>query len=93
MKRARITNSQTEYAIFNDLKLPGVNPLADYDTKWDAKFNDRKLITATQCQESSVLFAAREGWVTSTAPSCNKSECSQKNNLSYCTLRSDTLKQ
>ena len=62
MKRARTNdNSTTNYAIFGDIKFPRDNPLADYDTKWNNIFNDRKLITVTQCRESAILFAALEG--------------------------------
>ena len=48
MKRRRTDNNRTKYAIFEDIKFPRANPLADYDTRWNTNFNDRTLITVTQ---------------------------------------------
>ena len=75
------------YVIYGDLKFPRLNQSADYDSTWSSNFNDRTLINVTQCWESSIIFAARNGWVDSTAPICNKEECSTKNTSSYCTQR------
>ena len=79
MKRVRLEINNSKYAGFGDLKFPRKNPLADYDSTWDNNLTERKFITVTQCQESSVLFCAREGWINSKAPLCHKPECSRKN--------------
>ena len=49
MKRKRVGNKLAKYAIFGDIKFPRKNPSADYDSKWDKLFTDRKLISVTQC--------------------------------------------
>ena len=49
MKRKRVCNKLAKYAIFGDIKFPRKNPSADYDSKWDKLFTDRKLISVTQC--------------------------------------------
>ena len=43
------------------MKFPRIDPKADYDSNWSSHFNDRTLISVTQCWESSILFAARLG--------------------------------
>ena len=84
--------STTDYAVYVDLKFPRLNPAADYDSTYCDTFNDRTLINVTQCWESSILFAAREGWVDVKAPKCAKNECIDKNNTSYCSQRGSTGK-
>ena len=61
IKRIRLDSIHNNYAVFGDLKFPRDNSLAGYDTQWTTTFNDRTLITVTQCWESSILFAARQG--------------------------------
>ena len=64
-----------------------VDPKADYDSNWSTTFDDRTLISVTQCWESSILFVARKGQVVSEAPLCNKEECCNKICTSYCSQR------
>ena len=80
-------------AVCDDLKFPREDPKADYDVIQGPTFTDRMLISATQCWESSLLFAARNGQINSKAPHCKKPECSNKCCTSYCTKRSDKGKQ
>ena len=84
MKRKRVGNKLAKYAIFGDIKFPRKNPSADYDSKWDKLFTDRKLISVTHCYESSILFSAREGWVNSKALLCSKAQCTGKNRTRNC---------
>ena len=57
--------------------------LADYHSSWSSKFNDRTLINVTACTESVIIFASREGWISSTAPTCQRAECRGKNNTCH----------
>ena len=52
---------------------------------------DRQLITVTTTLESSIIFAARMGWIPSTAPKCSLALCSLKNTTSY--LRKKTKRK
>ena len=79
----------TNIARCGDLAFPRDCRYADYDSSWTPRFCDRTLIRVTACYESSVLFAAREGWVISVAPFCNKPGCRNKVRSSYCSKRSD----
>ena len=76
-------------ARFGDLLFPRNCQNADYYSCWTPKFNDRTLIFVTACYESSVLFAAREGWVNSVSPMCTSPKCQGKVRSSYCAKRSD----
>ena len=76
-------------ASFGDFHFPRSCPLADYDSCWSPTFNDRTLINVTACYESSILFAAREGWINSSAPKCTKLACQTRNPSSRCTKRID----
>ena len=66
-------------------RFPHTCPLADNDSCWTTTFNDRVLINVTACYESTVLFAAREGWINTIAPFCMKETCLGLSNSSYCT--------
>ena len=72
-----------------DLIFPNECPYADYDTRWMPTFRDCILYRVTACYESSVLFAAREGWINCNAPLCEKQDCKGKDRSSYCYKRSD----
>lgn len=43
---------------------------------------DRQLITATSSLESTIVFAAKMGWIRSKAPNCSRELWSEKNNTS-----------
>ena len=51
--------------------------------------NIRTLINVTACVGSTIIFAAREGWINSSAPICNKQACQGRNTSSYCYKRTD----
>ena len=76
-------------ARFGDLLFPQNCQHADYYSCWTPKFNDRTLIFVTAYYESSVLFAAREGWVNSVSRMRTSPKCQDKVRSSYCAKRSD----
>ena len=49
---------------------------ADYDSTWSSSITDEKLFKICLTFESTIRFAAREGWVCSKSPSCRKASCS-----------------
>ena len=79
MKRARTSTGGVDTAVFNDLTFPRTFSGADYDTTWSECFH-RNIFAVTSCYESTVLFAAREGWVNSQAPVCAQTKCIEKHN-------------
>ena len=60
---------------------------ADYTSKCSPKMTDRILHNLTACVESTILFAAREGWISSIAPKCTKDKCYQKDTSSVLAIR------
>ena len=64
-----------DMASYGDLSFQRSCPFADYDSCWCPTFNDRMLINVTACYESTILFAAREGWINSVAPVCTRASC------------------
>ena len=59
-------------ASIGDLNFPQTCLFANYDIYWCPTFTDRMLINVTACFESTILFAAREGWINSSAPVCTR---------------------
>ena len=92
-KKDLMNVDHASFAGVGDLQFPRTCPLADYDSCWVTTFNDRTLINLTACYESTVLFAAREGWISSSAPSCMKESCQGRTNSSYRTKRNDSNKK
>ena len=80
-------NNSTRIVSEGDIHFPCTCPSADYETRWTPKLNDRQLILITECYESTIIFAAREGWVNSQAPKCLRNECEGHNRTSYCFKR------
>ena len=78
MKRARTSTGGVDTAVFNDITFPRTFPGADYDTTWSDCFHDRNIFAVTSCYESTVLFAAREGWIQSQAPVCAQTKCIER---------------
>ena len=94
MKRTRRGSSDRDMATYMDLSFPRNCPGADYDSSWNSCFRDRDIYAVSCCYESSVLFAAREGWVVAEAPVCRRHACMVKFTLdtkrkSYGAKRSD----
>ena len=83
VKRRRKEESKNELAIFNDIQFPKNCPGADYDFSWNHTFCDINLFRVCLCWESAVLFAAREGWVNSVAPQCQKCIGKKDNRTGY----------
>ena len=73
--------------VYNDICVQRTCPMADYNTEWTPTFNDRMLVNVTACFGSSLLFAAREGWINTHAPICTGSSCEGRNRTSYCSKR------
>ena len=59
---------------FNDLVFDVTCDTADYDSSWTSSLTDDKLFKVCLAFESTILFAAREGWVSSKSPICSKPE-------------------
>ena len=72
---------------FNDLHFKNTSFGADYTSICTSKMTDRILHNVTACVESSILFAAREGWICSLAPKCMKQNCHQKDTTSFLTIK------
>ena len=94
MKRTRRGSSERDMATYMDLSFPRNCPGADYDSSWNSCFRDRDIYAVSCCYESSVLFAAREGWVVAEAPVCRRDACMVNFTLdakrqSYTSKRSD----
>ena len=47
------------------------------------ELTDRELINGTACLESTIVFAARKGWIITKSPKCQKVKCCGK----ICTSR------
>ena len=60
----------TRIVSFGNLIFPQTCLLANYDIRWCPTFTDRMLINVMACFESTILFAARERWINSSAPVC-----------------------
>ena len=65
VKKWRKGHSDDNHAVFNDIKFPRNCPGADYDSTQNHTLCDINIFRVCLCWESAVLFAAREGWVTS----------------------------
>ena len=76
-------SSAIEVAVYNELRFTKSDHGADYDSHWTATMTATKLYKIIASWESAVLFAAREGWVQSTAPRCSRDMCQSKNCTSY----------
>ena len=70
-------------AIYNDLRFPRTQQNADYDSRWKSTMTASDLYRIIATWESSVLFAAREGWIPSVAPECSRDKCKGKKCTSY----------
>ena len=92
MKRARTSTGGVDTAVFNDLTFPRTFPGADYDTTWSDCFHDRNIFAVTSCYESTVLFAAREGWIQSQAPVCARTKCIERH-MDMCKRKSYIYKR
>ena len=66
-----------------DLLFPLVHLTSDYSTTQSSTLTDRQLINATNTLESTIVFAAKMGWIPSTAPICEKLSCTGKDTSSY----------
>ena len=71
-KRRRKVQSESNTVVYNDIKFTKDCPGADYASSWNDTLCDNNIFRVCLCWESAVLFAAREGWVTSVAPQCQK---------------------
>ena len=67
-----------DIAVYNDLRFPKSVAGADYNSCWGPTMTSSKLYKIIASWESAVLFAAREGWVHSTAPHCSRDKCQNK---------------
>ena len=72
-----------ELAIHNDLRFPKTDVGADYDSRWSTSSTTKDLYKIIATWESAVLFAAREGWVHSTAPVCLRPLCRDRQKPGY----------
>ena len=45
----------------NDLRFPVADLTSDYKTSYSSTMTDRQLINVTNCQECSLIFAAKLG--------------------------------
>ena len=61
-KRRRKGQSEIKLPVFNDIKFPRNCPGADYDSSWNDTSCDINFRVCL-CWESAVIFAAREGWI------------------------------
>ena len=77
------TSGEIEVAVYNDLRFRKTVPGANYDSHWKSTMTATMLYQIIASWESAVLFAAREGWVPSTAPVCSRDRCQNKNCTSY----------
>ena len=83
-KKQKVSISRAiELAVYNDLRFTKSDPGADYNSHWTATMTATKLYKIIASWESAVIFAAREGWVQSTAPHCSRDMCQSKNCTSY----------
>ena len=83
-KKQRLsTVADIELAIYNDLRFPKTDPSADYSSNWTPTSTASDLYKILATWESAVLFAAREGWVTSTAPVCSRDHCKSNKTKGY----------
>ena len=90
-KKQKVSASDAiEVAVYNDLRFPKSIPGADYNSCWSSTMTASKLYKIIASWESAVLFAAREGWVHSTAPHCSRDKCKEKNGSSYLYKRAST---
>ena len=78
-----LVDQKPSVAVFNDLSFPKLCKGADYDTIWRRDLTSSEVYKITACQESAVIFAAREGWVKSTSPICLKPKCFKKQRGSH----------
>ena len=69
---------ENAFAVYNDLKFPKTCPGALYDVRWRANLTEREMYGASSCLESSILSAARKGWIKSEAPNCKRETCKSK---------------
>ena len=69
-------STQLRTKSYNDLVFEITCDAADYDSTWSSSITDEKLFKICLTFESTILFAAREGWVCSKSPSCRKASCS-----------------
>ena len=67
----------------DDLKFPSVDLKMNLPASWSQQMTDRVLINATNSYESSIIFAAKVGWIPSKAPYCQQLICKEKDTSSY----------
>ena len=68
---------------FRDLQFP-MHQLSSHDASvYSTTMTDRQFFNATNTLESSIVFAAKMGWVPAIAPVCQNSSCTGKDKSSY----------
>ena len=87
-RKSNGSEGSLDYIVCGDLCFEKTCSGADYTTAWSPKMTDRMLHNVTASLESTIMFAAREAWICSTAPKCIKQKCQERITSSVLAIKS-----